>query len=209
MTTLLIDGEPAGLGATMLTVDGISFDITNLSLQDLINAFGSRQTLWKTLFRYNNGQLFWKVCLQPRQPVGAIAGHVSNLGYTQITVKTKHIFAHRIIWELINGDIATGLEIDHRDGNRLNNYIENLRLATRNDNNRNMGIRRNNTSGYKGVYYFKRDANFQAQISVNDKKKHLGYFETAEEAALAYNKAALLYHGDFANLNVIKEGSQK
>ena len=124
-----------------------------------------------------------------------------------------------------------GMDIDHIDGDGLDNRKENLRICTRSQNCANKKVRRDSQSGYKGVCEIKKPLRkkyvskktgkttyhecmpkkrFQAYISNPKtkfpKKRHisLGYFHTAEEAALAYNKAALEMYGEFAVLNQIK-----
>lgn len=93
----------------------------------------------------------------------------------------------------------TGYVIDHRDGDKLNNQKDNLRYATLSGNARNSGIRKDNTSGYKGIC--KRRNRWQAYIYHNCKQLHLGSFVTKEEAAKAYDNAARDLYGDFARLN--------
>lgn len=83
---------------------------------------------------------------------GDIAGSlVSSSGYSQVKIKHKLNLCHRIIWELHNGEIPEGMFIDHLDGDRLNNNINNLRLTTRQGNARNCVKRKDNTSGVTGV----------------------------------------------------------
>jgi len=108
------------------------------------------------------------------------------------------IFMHR---EILGEPL--GVEVDHRDGDGLNNQRYNLRLATHSQNLCNRGKQRNNTSGYKGVSWFKRVGKWHARIQINGRDKHLGYFDILEEAARAYNVAALEHFGEFAKLNEI------
>lgn len=96
------------------------------------------------------------------------------------------------------------MEIDHIDGNKLNNQRNNLRLCSHAENTRNVGIRKTNTSGYKGVSWNKRTKKWVAQICFNYKKIILGRFENVADAARAYNEASGKYHGEFArNDNVL------
>lgn len=96
----------------------------------------------------------------------------------------------------------TGLPlVDHRNRNGLDNRRANLREATHAENMRNRGLGRNNTSGFKGVSWHTTGKKWQAKIKVDGKGRHLGLFRTAEEAALAYDVAALELHGEFAWLN--------
>lgn len=104
--------------------------------------------------------------------------------------------------EYMHSVIMGSLGVDHIDGNSLNNQRSNLRLSTQRDNVRNKGMSINNTSGYKGVCFDKgRKTPWLAQITVNYKKIHLGYFETPELAAGAYDKAATEFFGEFARTN--------
>ena len=97
------------------------------------------------------------------------------------------------------------LEADHRNHNLLDNKRQNLRRATPSQNKRNRELQKNNTSGFKGVYWHKRTRKWVAKIRGNGKKIHLGCFVDKLEAAKAYNKAALEYHGEFAYLNNLEE----
>jgi hypothetical protein len=92
---------------------------------------------------------------------------------------------------------------EHIDCNTLNNQDDNLRPDLEGRNPQNRKIQGNNTSGYKGVYWNKIKRKWVSQIKFQYKNYHLGYFNIAEDAARAYNKAALELHGEFARLNVI------
>lgn len=95
-----------------------------------------------------------------------------------------------------------GTEVDHKDRNGLNNVRSNLRLATVRQNQGNSGLRITNSSGYKGVHWSKNKNRWVAQIrSGGSKKKSLGCYSTAEEAAKAYDRAAIKEFGEFAWLN--------
>lgn len=91
---------------------------------------------------------------------------------------------------------------DHINGNRLDNRKSNLRLCTGWQNA--MNTRSNsNSTGFKGVRYIKNRGRYAARITYNYKEIYLGYYKTAIEAADSYNKAALLYFGEFAHLNIV------
>ena len=96
-------------------------------------------------------------------------------------------------------------EVDHKDHNGLNNQKYNLRICTHSQNVKNSSKRSDNTSGYKGVFWYKQTNKWAAGISVNNKRIHLGYFEHKEDAAKAYNIAAIEHHGEFAQLNILEE----
>ena len=99
-----------------------------------------------------------------------------------------------------------GLEVDHINGNKLDNRKSNLRLCLRSQNGCNCRRPRIPTSSiYKGVHYEQTRKLWRACIKSRGKSKHIGRFHTEQEAALAYNKAAIEYHGEYANLNKIQE----
>lgn len=89
-------------------------------------------------------------------------------------------------------------EIDHIDGNGLNNSRKNLRHCTRSQNQHNRNKYKNNTSGYKGVSFDKQSGKYCVNIQINKVQKKIGRYKTAEEAHEAYQKAALELHGEFA-----------
>lgn len=108
---------------------------------------------------------------------------------------------HRVILGLKRGD---GKQVDHRDGNSLNNQRANLRICSRTQNAQNMRKRNGNkTSVYKGVCRYRRDSRWQARIKLRGKQKHLGCFTLERDAAQAYNEAALKHFGEFAQLNIL------
>lgn len=119
-------------------------------------------------------------------------------GYAVRRGKRKLIIMHR---EIMN-PLST-LEIDHINGNKLDNRRVNLRMATRSENSINKTKQINNTSGYKGVSWNKTLGYWHAYIKINKKRIHLGWFKTKEKAAEAYNKATVRYHGEFRLLNKI------
>lgn len=138
------------------------------------------------------GILMWKN--------GRRAGCVSHWGYVKIKLKGKELLAHRVMWEMVNGTIPDGMEIDHRNGVKTDNRISNLRLATPFQNRCNAGKRAHNTTGLKGVFWDKSRAKWVAYIGVNGTQINLGRHITKGLAAVAYAKAALRFHGQFARL---------
>jgi len=127
--------------------------------------------------------------------------YFDKIGYAganlpMIKGKRGTIRMHRLLM-----DFPKRSEIDHVNGNGLDNRKSNLRLCTHAQNIHNSKKRKDNTSGYFGV---KRNGNnWCATIWLNMKGISLGTYKTKREAALAYNKGALKYHGEFAKLNII------
>ena len=100
-------------------------------------------------------------------------------------------------------DAPPGVEVDHVSGDGLDNRRANLRLATHRQNLTNQRKRLNRSSRFKGVHWCKRDVAWVARITVNDRMRCLGYFAVEQDAAQAYNAAALEHWGEFARLNVL------
>ena len=167
----------------------------HISLQDMKGL--------NTALYYNpeTGKLYWTgINRHARRAVpGQEAGHLNKSGYLEIRYLGKTIQAHRIAWYLHTGADPGTMFMDHINGNRADNCISNLRLATAAQNAQNSKKPVNaKTSKYKGVSWYPRHAKWQAQIRLNGKSTYLGYFYTEEEAFLAYCRAAEQHYGEFA-----------
>lgn len=138
----------------------------------------------------------WKWCasFKPRYNFGA--GAYMAVRNKKINGKVRYYSMHRVIMGAESGD-----EVDHINGNTLDNRRENLRLVSRSQNNMNKRKQSNNKSGYKGVYQNKTSGRWVAQIIVRKKKYNLGAYATPEEAHEAYKAAALELHGEFARVD--------
>jgi len=118
-------------------------------------------------------------------------------GYRVGRIFGQRLLAHRVIWALTHGAWPCD-EVDHRDLDRANNRIQNLRVATSGQNKCNTPARRSGTSGCKGVTWNARRGKWMAQIAVKGRNKYLGLFDEKSGAAAAYAAASMSAHGEFA-----------
>jgi hypothetical protein len=130
---------------------------------------------------------------------GSVSASIDAKGYSRTVVDGQNLLTHRVIWVYHNCNLPK--QLDHIDGNPMNNKIENLRPASMSENQRNAKVRANNKSGYKGVYFHKTRKSYVAQIRLHGKPVRLGVFANPIDAALAYNVAATELFGEFARLN--------
>jgi hypothetical protein len=151
------------------------------------------------LFNYDaeSGILTWKISTSNRAKVGSIAGCRHNCGYRQIKVDGQKYLEHRLIWLYVTGEWPKD-QIDHINGARDDNRFSNLREATNAENQRNRTRSSTNSSGHKGVHWRTDSQCWQARIMLNKEYKHLGYFDTLEDAHTAYVAAAKELYGEFA-----------
>ncbi len=131
---------------------------------------------------------------------GNAAGSITLMGYLEIGIDGERYLAHRLIWAWMTGQWPRD-EIDHVDLNRMNNAFSNLRAATSSENKSNRRKQSNNTSGFKGVSWYKAGAKWRADIMKDGRYKFLGYFAEKSEAVDRYNQAAKKLHGQFARVS--------
>ena len=158
---------------------------------------------WKVIEEYDN----YSVSTYGRvrnNKTNRILKHCTNTeGYHMICLyvnsKKKHISIHRLVAIAFIDNPFNKKCVDHIDNDRKNNHISNLRWATNSENGMNMSKMKNNTSGVTGVMWNKRRKKWRAQITIDNIKKHLGYFETIEEAKEARIKAVNKLFKEFAH----------
>jgi len=138
------------------------------------------------LFTYEDGRLYWAVTRGTVKAGSRAGGPVGN-GYRRVGVGGKSLREHRIIYEMFNGPIPEGMDIDHINGVRDDNRIENLRVVTRSENH-------HNRKEVRGFCFDKREGKFRAEIMADGKKINLGFHETEELARAAYLEAKAKYH---------------
>ena len=156
-----------------------------------------------------SGKLFWKERhighFKSMRSMKAANARCANkevgtdrgLGRLMFIYKKKTYQVHRIVWEMSNGPIPERMVVDHINGDPSDNRLQNLRLATPMQNQRNCKLARNNTSGLKGVSYCSRNRKWRAQIRDGKKIINLGLFLTKGGAGVAYAKASIQHHGAY------------
>lgn len=130
--------------------------------------------------------------------VGSVIGNNHCNGYVQFAINKKMYLAHRVAFFYMTG--RWPVEIDHRNRNKKDNRWQNLREATKSQNNYNKGPHGTNRSGYKGVSWCAKRSKWAAFIKAGPKQTFLGYFNDKEEARRAYVRAASKMHGEFARV---------
>jgi hypothetical protein len=144
------------------------------------------------------GDFRWLKANSGRVRVGDVAGNQQQTGYLVIGVNYRLYLAHRLAWLWVTGEWPKG-QIDHKDGDRGNNAIDNLREVSRSENQQNRRKEatrsgRPTSSRFLGVYRHTTTGRWMAYISHNGKQKNLGLFATQEEAYAAYLAAKAVLH---------------
>lgn len=150
----------------------------------------------KKQINYNpdTGKFTW-AWPRPGASLGMEAGTVTGNGYLHVKVNRVPYLGHRLAWYLHYGKWPE--QIDHINGDKLDNRIVNLREATQAQNCYNKALSSNNKSGVKGVYLNKKLNKWHAQIKKGSLKLHLGYFSELEDAKKAYETKATELFGEF------------
>lgn len=149
----------------------------------------------KSLLHYDpeTGVFTWLVRASSSAKVGSVAGCLETYGYVVIRIDRKNYKAHRLAWLYLHGNLPPK-QLDHINRDRSDNRICNLRLATSAENNQNRSLSTKNTSGHIGVCWFKRTKKWKANIKLNNKEIHLGYFTDLSEAIEARKAAEVKFH---------------
>lgn len=142
--------------------------------------------LLNDLLKYDadTGKLTWLVNRGPAR-IGREAGSKHNMGYKAVRVAGKAYLCHRVAWLLSHGQWPA-YHIDHKDGDKQNNSLDNLRECSPAENQQNAGFKSHNTSGFTGVWFCKATGKWHAYISNQKKRRHLGVFTSPESAHGAY-----------------------
>lgn len=166
-----------------------------------------RQTKYKDIYVYEDGRVY-STSLKSKKHKNKphFLSHWNDQNgrlCVQFTIDNKihKVLLHRLLYETYIGEIPKGMTIDHIDRNFLNNKLDNLRLASITENNRNTSIRKDNTTGYKGVYFNKKKNIYQVFIGTKNNRIYLGSYKDALSASKVYDEAALKYFKEFAATN--------
>jgi hypothetical protein len=143
-----------------------------------------------------SGKLFYRAA-RKQSPAGSEAGSLHRTGYRSVSVDRCQYLVHRIIWFMVKGSWPLN-QIDHINGNKADNRIENLREATNAQNTLNVPARQASSSGVKNVYYQARNKKWRVRMKVEGKSKSFGLYRTKTEAEKAAVSARNQFHGQFA-----------
>ena len=161
------------------------------------------ELLASTLYYEKETGLFRKLTNGHKYKIGDVCGFRDRKGYIRILLFGKIYMAHRLAWLYENKKWPDDL-IDHINGVRDDNRIDNLREVNNSKNLMNSRKRCSCSSKYKGVCWYRSTNKWTAQIMINGKRKRIGYFKSERVAAYAYDIFALKHYGEYANTNFIK-----
>lgn len=159
----------------------------------IINADTARSLL---CYEPATGEFTWRES-RGRVAAGQKAGSIASNGYWEIYVENRRYRAHRLAWFMVHGGWPADT-IDHRNGDKLDNRIANLREATTSQNHANQPARRSSRSGFRGVHFSQREQRWVAKITCNGRKRHIGQFISKADAIAAYARVSKEVFGEFA-----------
>ena len=151
-----------------------------------------RNKAWKTIFSYENGVLIWKVGQRKDKQAGTINGS----GYTVFKHEKKIYLVHRVVFEMHWGIVPN--RIDHINGNRSDNRIENLRQCTASENQSNQKKSVKNTSSVKDVFWTPKVSKWRVRVQFDKHRKDFGYYKELDTATLVAKQAREQMHKEFA-----------
>ncbi len=159
-------------------------------------------TVWLPIKGYDNYEV--SICGQVRNSkTKRILRPRIRSGYYAINLCDKNEMKtfpiHRLVAKTFIPNLENKKCVDHINNNKLDNSISNLRWASYQDNSRNTSLKNNNTSGIKGVSYYKSSNKWEVKISFNNKKIHIGYFDNIEDAKIARQLKAKEVYAEFLN----------
>jgi hypothetical protein len=166
-------------------------------LKRRLPTFTADQLREKLDYDQRTGEFRWKVATN-RVPLGSRAGGVGGNGYWMIGVFASRYYAHHLAWYHVHGEWPT--QIDHKDGDPLNNAITNLRTANQHENMANTRVRSDNALGIKGVCRSRRTGSYIVQVVRHGRHHYIGAFKDIDDAQTAYGLASALLFKDFARV---------
>lgn len=154
----------------------------------------------KSQLHYNQetGVFTWAISKGGRMKPGSVAGHVDKTGYRYIVIDGKKYRAHRLAFLYMTGPMPD--RCDHINRNPSDNRFVNLRPATHHQNMANTNLRRDNTSGYKGVSWCKVTSKWSVQINIHGKRTRIGFFGCKHHAFCEYVLASRKHFGEFSSV---------
>ena len=152
--------------------------------------------LLNEMFEYRSGDLYWKVDKGPLAMRGSKAGCTNSEGYVTVGLNRRRYLAHRFIWAMHGNDPVPLL--DHINGDKTDNRIENLRIGNPEMNMQNMRLRKDSTSGIKGVSWHKQSCKWIGQVWHRNQIYKAGSFPDKDQCAQAVRELRESLHGEFA-----------
>ena len=157
--------------------------------------YPSQEVLRSKFDYHQDGYLVWKIKCK-RANIGAKAGIVHPNGYLRTGINGKIYLNHRLIYIWHHGVLPE--MVDHIDGNKLNNDINNLRIANNVTNQQNQKLKKENTSGFKNVSFCCQTKKWAVKIRIDGKSRTIGRYKDIELASLVAQETRAKYHGEYA-----------
>lgn len=149
----------------------------------------------KEVFKYVQGNLYWRINLGTRAKIGVKAGNKNAGGYYGVQVDGVQYYIHRLIYLYHYGYMPTF--IDHKHGKLIGNYVWNLRPCTRSENQANRGMNKNNNSGFRGVGFDKKSGKWYGRVKYKGINYELGFYDLPQDASKVVEKKRKELHGEF------------